>query len=128
MSPAQLAALAQDSRMDIGSHTMTHPTLAVLSPAEQARELQQSKRVLEQVIGRRVRAFSYPHGAATPATGAFVRAAGYSLACASHNDLAGANSDVYLLPRFWPGDVDGPAFARWLHRWLGGWWGGWVHG
>jgi peptidoglycan/xylan/chitin deacetylase (PgdA/CDA1 family) len=47
---------------EIGSHTVTHPDMAQV-PLEQARhELVESKRVLEEKLGRPVRWFAYPFG------------------------------------------------------------------
>jgi len=47
---------------EIGSHTITHPNMAAI-PAEQARrELFDSKKTLEDNLGRPVRWFAYPFG------------------------------------------------------------------
>jgi peptidoglycan/xylan/chitin deacetylase (PgdA/CDA1 family) len=47
---------------EIGSHTCTHPDMAQI-PKEQARhELVESKRILDQQIGRPTRWFAYPFG------------------------------------------------------------------
>lgn len=51
-----------DAGMSIGAHTVTHPVLANLSAEEQLFEVQESRLVIEQAIGRPVTAFSYPVG------------------------------------------------------------------
>jgi peptidoglycan/xylan/chitin deacetylase (PgdA/CDA1 family) len=48
--------------VDFGSHTVTHPTLASLRDDEARRELEDSKRRLEQQLGRAVCALAYPLG------------------------------------------------------------------
>lgn len=118
LTPAEVAELASDGLVEIGSHTMTHPLLATLPAAAQEAELRQSKVDLEAIVGRPVTAFSYPHGSATAVTQTLVRTAGYHLACASHNGLARRGSNPFFLPRFWPPDWDGDRFGRWLRRWL----------
>lgn len=66
MNAEQLRFLARDELVCIGSHTVTHPDLTRQSPAEQRTELTESKRVLEDVLGKPVELFSFPHGRYTP--------------------------------------------------------------
>jgi peptidoglycan/xylan/chitin deacetylase (PgdA/CDA1 family) len=47
---------------EIGGHTMTHPALDRLSPADVASELFCSKELTEKRTGRLVKSFSYPYG------------------------------------------------------------------
>ncbi len=60
-----------------GSHTVHHPFMKCL-PLEDARwQLEESKRVLEQRLGERVRHFCFPHGSYGEAVGRLAQAAGY---------------------------------------------------
>lgn len=120
MSPRELVRLIDGGLIEIGSHTMTHPLLTSLSPEAQAVEIRQSKVMLEEIVGRSVVAFSYPHGAVTSVILQLVQEAGYTRAGTSQNDLARPGSNPFLLPRFWPPDWDGETFARWLRWWLHG--------
>jgi peptidoglycan/xylan/chitin deacetylase (PgdA/CDA1 family) len=54
----EMAALGHE----IGSHTVHHADLAQISREETRRELVDSKKTLEQYIGRPVRWFAYPFG------------------------------------------------------------------
>jgi peptidoglycan/xylan/chitin deacetylase (PgdA/CDA1 family) len=54
----QLMALGHE----IGSHSIHHPHLETLSPAECARQMTESKAQLEAMIGRPVGSFAYPYG------------------------------------------------------------------
>jgi peptidoglycan/xylan/chitin deacetylase (PgdA/CDA1 family) len=67
---------------DVGSHGVSHRVLTHL-PFEEARaEIFDSKRALEEHLGREVHAFSYPKGSVgdrSPALDAAVREAGYEL-------------------------------------------------
>jgi len=58
----ELGRLAGEVNLEIGSHTMTHQPLHILSRAEQESELDRSRRVLEERLGRPVRVFAYPFG------------------------------------------------------------------
>jgi peptidoglycan/xylan/chitin deacetylase (PgdA/CDA1 family) len=46
----------------IGAHTHSHPKLAALDPREQRRELERSKRELEERLGAPVVLLAYPYG------------------------------------------------------------------
>ncbi len=68
--------------MDVQSHTRTHRVLQTLGPAELVDELQGSRRMLEEVLGERSFAISYPVGKPLRADSRIreaVRAAGYTL-------------------------------------------------
>ena len=51
----------QDSGMEFGSHTVSHPQLRLLERADIERELTESKKVIEEKTGRAVESFAYPY-------------------------------------------------------------------
>jgi peptidoglycan/xylan/chitin deacetylase (PgdA/CDA1 family) len=118
MSPDQLVSLAHHELVEIGAHTVSHPSLKRLDRSSQQWEIRQSKAHLEKLLAREVVGFSYPHGALSARTVAYVREAGYRYACCSHTDAVRRGSDRFRLPRLWAPDCDGPTFERWLGRWL----------
>jgi peptidoglycan/xylan/chitin deacetylase (PgdA/CDA1 family) len=120
LTPAELQELAGSELITIGAHTVSHPRLADLPEASQAAEIQQSKQLLVQQLGRPVRYFSYPNGSTSATTRKLVQASGFQAACASQPDLVRRGSDRLQLPRFWVPDWDGPKFSAWLQRWLPG--------
>lgn len=66
-----------------GSHTLTHPILTGLSPAQARRELTESRERLQDELGESIRTLAYPNG--TPAdfdrqTQEMAKACGYSVA------------------------------------------------
>jgi peptidoglycan/xylan/chitin deacetylase (PgdA/CDA1 family) len=60
--------------LDIGAHGMTHRALSRLTASEAAWEVIESRTVLEDLLGRPIRAFAYPFGIAPPAARQLVRA------------------------------------------------------
>jgi peptidoglycan/xylan/chitin deacetylase (PgdA/CDA1 family) len=66
--------------IEIGSHSVTHRDLTLLSDAEASAELRRSRRDLERRLGHAVPWFAYPHGAADARIVRLVRRAGYELA------------------------------------------------
>jgi peptidoglycan/xylan/chitin deacetylase (PgdA/CDA1 family) len=121
LTPDELKSLAAHPLITIGAHTVSHPQLSSLPPAAQRQEIEGSKTSLEALLSQPVPFFSFPHGDCPPTARVLLREAGYTLACTSAPDVARPHSDLYSLPRFWPTDVDGDQFARWLRRWLDGW-------
>jgi peptidoglycan/xylan/chitin deacetylase (PgdA/CDA1 family) len=85
--------------VELGAHSHTHAALDVL-PREAARtEVELSKRVLEETIGREVASFAYPFGYESTAVRRLVAGAGYASACRVGYAVSPANEDVYGLSR-----------------------------
>ncbi len=61
LTSAQIKEL-NDWGIEIGSHSVSHSNLTKASEGELARQLGQSKKVLEEIIGRQVISFAYPAG------------------------------------------------------------------
>lgn len=114
MTPDQVCGM-QRGGMTIGAHTMTHPILAKLDDAAARHEIQESKRVLEDVTGGRIGLFAYPNG--KPAQDyslrsvELVREAGFDAAVATAWGTADAGTDRFQLPRFTPWDPQRLRFA-----------------
>ena len=58
----QLARMAEDSLVTIGSHTVSHPVLCKMSEEAATAEMRASKQILEKRLGRPVLHFAYPFG------------------------------------------------------------------
>ncbi len=61
LDEAALGRIAADGH-EIGSHSLNHPHLETLSPAECRRQMVESKGQLEARFGTPVTSFAYPHG------------------------------------------------------------------
>jgi peptidoglycan/xylan/chitin deacetylase (PgdA/CDA1 family) len=123
LTPRELERLARSPMIEIGGHTMTHPTLA-LAPIERQRdEIARCRRSLQEVTGRPVDAFAYPYGIVTEHYGREtvdeVRKAGFDLAFTTGEAFASVNGDPFQLPRFMMLDsVDTAELAhRLVHSW-----------
>ncbi len=78
LSLPEIRDLSQD--FEIGAHSMTHRRLPNISQQEAAREITESKAVLEQVVGQEIKVFCYPGGAYTKLHVQLVKDAGYRYA------------------------------------------------
>jgi hypothetical protein len=107
MSSAQVRQLHRCG-MGIGAHTVRHPILARMPLTRAQREIAEGRRMLEGLIGDEVRLFAYPNGKPGIDYGAehvaLVRELGFEGAVSTAWGAAGAEPDVYQLPRFTPWD------------------------
>ena len=109
----QINAMAKDG-MIIGSHTMHHSYLPAVNEERLSEELEQSKRIIEERIGRSVRYLSYPIGGFTPRAQAVAKAAGYRIACTTNRALSRAGVDRYALRRVKMTDRDVLPLSFWV--------------
>jgi peptidoglycan/xylan/chitin deacetylase (PgdA/CDA1 family) len=80
VSAAELRTLAAAPGIEIGSHALTHRSLAGAAFAELERELFGSRARLEELTGKPVRWLSWPFGACDAAACEAARRAGYTAA------------------------------------------------
>ncbi|MDT7603721.1 MAG: hypothetical protein QOF61_1718 [Acidobacteriota bacterium] len=107
LSWAELATLAREQDIEIGSHTCSHTRLPTLSPQETEREMRDSYDAVRAHVGHKVPALSYPKGEYSAVLSRLARTIGY--ACAVTVD-GGANdparTDPFALGRTLIGDED----------------------
>jgi peptidoglycan/xylan/chitin deacetylase (PgdA/CDA1 family) len=97
MGWSQLREIAS-SKVNLGSHTCTHPHLPQVSASEVEEELRSSRASLEDRVGQPVASFAYPYGASNPHLRASV-SRHYRLACGTKLAYLSQESDATELPR-----------------------------
>jgi len=107
MTSADVKAMRQ-AGMQIGAHTVSHPILARLSRAEAAKEIGDSKRYLEELLGERISLFAYPNGKPgedySPESVDVVRSLGFDAAVSTQWGASRCGDDVLQIKRFTPWD------------------------
>jgi peptidoglycan/xylan/chitin deacetylase (PgdA/CDA1 family) len=73
--------------IDFGSHTLTHPRLTRLSSQEATHEIENSKAIIGERLGRKIELFSYPFGASNVRLQQIVSKSGYAAAFAVDRGL-----------------------------------------
>ena len=73
----ELKRISKMDSVDFGSHGVMHADLTLLPEAEARRELEYSKKSLEGIVGREIKAFSFPYGSHGERELRFAREAGY---------------------------------------------------
>lgn len=105
MRPDDVGALSK-AGMEIGAHTVNHPILAALEAHDVTREIEDSRRTLEAILGRPVVGFAYPNGRPTedyrPADVQSVRSAGFGYAVSTRYATCSSRTALFELPRVAP--------------------------
>ena len=117
LSQEDVRALGNGKLVELGAHTITHASLRLLSNSQQMDEIAGSKAQLENIIGRPVTSFSYPHGEYSVETTDLVKKAGFQVASTTNFRCVLPNADPFQLPRFQVDDWSGEEFLRRLVRW-----------
>jgi peptidoglycan/xylan/chitin deacetylase (PgdA/CDA1 family) len=94
---AQIRELAQYG-IDFGGHTLTHPRLDRLGPAQLRQEIVTAQARLEEQLGHPVELFAYPYGSYSAAAKALVEQT-YCGACSVRLGVVSGHSDRYALER-----------------------------
>lgn len=98
----------------IGSHTLSHPILPTIDDAMLEREVRDSRRMLEQRLGRTVDLFCYPNGAQDDRVHAAV-ARHYRAAVTTRYGLVADSTDAHRMMRI-PAARSLPTLAWRMHR------------
>lgn len=102
LNAVELRELARGKSIEIGCHSHTHAALNKESPERLALEISQSRTILEQVIHRPIRGFSYPFGLEKYLDDQvlrMVKEARYSYGISNIQAEVRHDSDIYCLPR-----------------------------
>jgi peptidoglycan/xylan/chitin deacetylase (PgdA/CDA1 family) len=112
MSPEEVAQMVR-GRVGIGAHTITHPPLTALAPAECRAEIAGSRSRCLDLSGQEVRGFAFPHGDRDRGTMDLVREAGFAWACSTREaSVDPGQYDRFDLPRLVAPDVSGQALMK----------------
>jgi len=90
----------------IGSHTVSHADLSVLSEKEAEKELTESKVNLELILGRPVELFAFPYGRCTEALAQLSKRKGYRRVFTIQQKLAFVNPEEFVTGSFMTSPTD----------------------
>lgn len=109
MGPVQMREMAE-AGITIGSHGISHRRLDTLGDDEARRELVDSKKRIEDWIGKRVDVFAYPFGVVTPRLKEIAREAGYRAAFAVNSGPFDFHGDAFEIRRVLISDIAEDAY------------------
>jgi len=96
----QLKEMSDSELIEIGSHTVNHPNLKELDDNEIKFELSESKRLLENSIGKKVMSIAFPDGSYDERIKKISRELGYKYMLAVDYKLSHDGNDNDILPRY----------------------------
>ena len=117
VNPEQLKIMADSPSIEIGSHSVTHTKLSILSPEKQRQEIREAKQQLKSIIKKPIRLFSYPYGTTddfTEETSQIVAEEGYNAGIANIQGNITIPINLYAIPRRLVRNWTGKMFADWL--------------
>ena len=118
-----IAGTRRGGLIEIGAHTVNHPSLGAVGVEEQRHEIFESKRRLEEIVQQQVTSFAYPLGQRSdysPDTIRLLQQAGFERACINADPRSAVTRDVdrFQYPRLIVGDWSGAVFAARLASWF----------
>lgn len=99
MSGDEIKALVASGHVEVGGHTLTHPRLSTLAPAQQEYEIRTNKERLEQLLGHSLLSFAYPYGDLNESAKAQADVAGYRYAVATNSGPRAMHQDPLQIRR-----------------------------
>ncbi|MFA5270890.1 MAG: polysaccharide deacetylase family protein [Candidatus Omnitrophota bacterium] len=88
LSSKNIISSIADNKINIGSHTNTHPDLSKITKEKIKEELTGSKNRLEKILNTQVEVFAYPGGAFNKQALAGVEESGYVCACTTNRGFS----------------------------------------
>jgi len=98
LSASELIEMSENG-IEIGAHTMSHAHLPQLNDAELHKEILDSKKVLEDMLGKTVAGFCYPYGEWDARVRDVVIEAGFEYAVSTNRGTINSHADKFALPR-----------------------------
>lgn len=124
MGADEVQRLAAIPGVEIGSHTIDHPSMAGLKRTEMLRQATESRRFLEELTGKPITAFAYPFGQLDNFSGVstgVLEEAGYEVAVTTHWGTLQSSSKIMALRRICLDETESPAEIRTMIEGLDDW-------
>jgi peptidoglycan/xylan/chitin deacetylase (PgdA/CDA1 family) len=120
MNKDELRRIISDGLIEIGSHTKNHVSLSAIDEELQYKEINESKKYLEDVLSQKITLFSYPFGQKkdyNKTTIEILKRLNFHMACSNFPGRVYKTTDRFQLPRILIRDWDGDSFEKILMGW-----------
>lgn len=104
----------RSATIEIGAHSLTHPSLPRLSPAEKRHEIVDSVARCEAISGAIPRTMAYPYGDFDAESESLAEDAGFVCACTTDHAFVRSHTRAFALPRLQVRDWDPGRLAQML--------------
>ncbi|MCI6151791.1 MAG: polysaccharide deacetylase family protein [Fusobacterium perfoetens] len=89
----------QEYGIEFGGHTLNHPMLARLDLEKVKKEILESKKITEKMLGKKMNCFAYPYGNLSEEVKEIVKEAGYEFAVATDSGDITFDKDLFQIRR-----------------------------
>jgi len=110
----EIREMSDSGLITIGSHTMSHLWLPDVKAEALQYELRESKRILEEKLGKSVKTLCYPIGAFDEKVEKAVKEAGYSCAVTTNPGRGTPADDIYAIKRIKISRTSDNMFVFWV--------------
>lgn len=111
----EIKAMQNSGIITFGSHALgPEPLMNIRSEEELKKQIFESKKILEEILGQKVTMFSYPEGRFNDKIRQLVIDAGYRLAVATSPGKKFANDDIFTLKRLRISATSNNLFVFWI--------------
>jgi peptidoglycan/xylan/chitin deacetylase (PgdA/CDA1 family) len=100
LNVAQLKEISSNPLVEIGCHSLSHKNLSQIKYDDAVYEIDQGKRVLEEMIGRGVYSFAYPYGGYNKDIVDVIKNFDFTVAFTTDPGLTIKKDKIFLIPRF----------------------------
>jgi peptidoglycan/xylan/chitin deacetylase (PgdA/CDA1 family) len=118
LTTQELLSLEEGGLIEVGAHTVTHPSLPAHPREVQRQEVCTSKERLEQILKHSIKSFAYPFGDFSKASVSVVKECGFEYACSTVQLGVWQGSDCFQLPRYEVVNHSGKELSKQLSKWL----------
>jgi peptidoglycan/xylan/chitin deacetylase (PgdA/CDA1 family) len=116
MTPDMVASISASGLVEIGGHTITHPSLKGMSFARAEVEVTKGRQMLEQEFHVPVVSFAYPYGTFDEQAIAIAKQAGFTTAVSTIPGIEENQADRFFLFRIRPGYRTGQSLLDYLEQ------------
>lgn len=99
LTDEQIQIMSRSELVEFGAHTMTHINLQKVDREVADREIRESKKAVERIVGRPCQTFAYPYGRYHPEHVSMVAASGYTTAVTTRKKIEPWPRQCFELPR-----------------------------
>ncbi|MCM8760762.1 MAG: polysaccharide deacetylase family protein [Candidatus Omnitrophica bacterium] len=110
----EIKEMSDSGLITIGSHTISHLWLPTMNTERLKSELNDSKKILEDKLGKPVKELCYPVGAHDERVKTCARQAGYACALATNPGRFAPNDDIYAIKRVRISRTSNNLFVFWI--------------
>jgi len=95
----QIQEMDQSGLIDFQPHTLTHSELSQINPMEAKREIEESKRIVQEKLNKKCNFFAYPRGNFNQEVVDILKESGFKAGLTIKSGLVSENVDLFKLPR-----------------------------